>query len=87
MMNKPKKHDDDDGRVICNMDVEGMRWHGKRIPKEKYPARSRSQAGQMTRLETLRYTWYSVLAGLLIVLVFSVTWVLVILFCIEVWFK
>ena len=35
MANKPKQYDDDDGRVICNMDVEGMRWHDKRVRARK----------------------------------------------------
>jgi len=87
MIHKTNKHDDDDGRVICNMDVEGMPWHGKRVIKGKISTTPGSQVQQMTRLETLRYAWYSVLAGLLIVLVFSASWVLFVLFCTEVWFR
>jgi hypothetical protein len=30
MDKQPTKYDDDDGRVICDMDVEGMRWYDKR---------------------------------------------------------
>ena len=87
MIRNPKKHDDDDGRVICNMNVEGMPWHDKRVIKGKSATQPGSQAQQMTRLETLRYAWYSILAGLLIVLVFSAIWVLFVLFCTEVWFR
>jgi hypothetical protein len=87
MIRKTNKYDDDDGRVICNMDVEGMPWYGKRAFKEKSATKPGSQAQQMTRLETLRYAWYSILAGLLIVLVFSAIWVLFVLFCTEVWFR
>ena len=71
MSNQPKKFDDDDGRVICSMDVEGMRWTEKRVRREERQARKVFQGEQMTRSEARRYTWYSVLAGLTIVGVFS----------------
>ncbi len=87
MANKPKQHDDDDGRVICNMDVEGMRWHDKRVRGEKREARRVSHGDQMTKSEARQFTWTAILAGLLIAAVFSVTWVLFILFCTEVWFR
>ena len=80
------KYDDDDGRVICNMDVDGMRWHGKKIRRQA-PVLKTPQPGQMTASESRRYTWYSVLAGLLIASVFSLTWVLFILFCTKVCFR
>jgi len=87
MKNQPKKYDDDDGRVICNMDVEGMRWYDQRVQREKRAAQATPHGEQMTRREALRYTWYSVLAGLFIVLVFSATWVVLILFLTEVWLR
>jgi hypothetical protein len=87
MANKPKQFNDDDGRVICNMDVEGMRWHDKRVRRESRDARRAIQGDQMTKSEARQFTWYAVLAGLLIAAVFSVTWVLFILFCTEIWFK
>lgn len=87
MANKPKQYDDDDGRVICNMDVEGMRWHDKRVRGEKREARRVSRGDQMTKSEARQFTWYAILAGLLIAAVFSVTWVLFILFCTEIWFR
>jgi hypothetical protein len=87
MANKLKQFDDDDGRVICNMDVEGMRWHDKRVRRESREARRVIQGDQMTKSEARQFTWYAVLAGLLIATVFSVTWVLFILFCTDIWFK
>ncbi len=87
MNRKQKQYDDDDGRVICNMDVDGMRWHDRRMSISKLMPQTDSKAEQMTRSEATRYTWYSVLAGLTMVLVFSATWVLFILFCIHVWFR
>jgi hypothetical protein len=88
MARQPKQYDDDDGRVICNMDVEGMRWHDKRVRREeKAAARDAARGDQMTRAEARKYTWYSMLAGLLIASVFSVAWVLFTLFCTQIWFR
>jgi hypothetical protein len=87
MANKPKQFEDDDGRVICNMDVEGMRWHDRRVRRENRESHRVNQGNQMTKAEARQFTWYAVLAGLLIAAVFSVTWVLFILFCTEIWFK
>jgi hypothetical protein len=87
MTTKKKQYDDDDGRVILDMDIEGMQWHDKRVRQEKSTARKIGVGDQMTGSEARRYTWYAVLAGLLIVTVFSVTWVLFILFCTKVWFR
>jgi len=85
MGQNPKQYDDDDGRVVCSMDVEGMRWHDKRVRREQKAMRT--AAVQMTRSEMRRYNWYSILAGLSIVGVFSVVWVLFVLFCTQIWFK
>ncbi len=88
MIEKPNKQfEDDDGRVICNMDVEGMRWHDKSVRRREQAARKMPSSEQLTGSETWRFTWSAVLAGLLIVSVFSVTWVLFILFCTKIWFR
>ncbi|HPS42170.1 MAG TPA: hypothetical protein PK040_06165 [Anaerolineaceae bacterium] len=88
MGQNPKQYDDDDGRVVCSMDVEGMRWHDKRVRREQKAMRTAAvQGDQMTRSEMRRYNWYSILAGLSIVGVFSVVWVLFVLFCTQIWFK
>jgi hypothetical protein len=87
MKNQPKQYEDDDGRVICNMDVEGMRGHGKRMKRELQVHRASIPGEQITRSEARRYTWYSMLAALLIVGVFSVTWILFTLFCTLIWFR
>lgn len=87
MKPEPKKFDDDDGRVIVNMNVEGMPWYNRRLRRERFAAPSVSQGDQLTDSEGRLYTWYSVLAGLFITLVFAATWVLFVLFCTEIWFK
>ena len=81
---------EDDGRVIINMDVEGMRGPGgvfgwpnttKRTPRKSV------NAPQMTPSEARKYTWYSLLTGLLIGGVFSATWILFVLFCLFIWLR
>ena len=87
MRKQHKQYEDDDGRVICNMDVDGMRLHDKSVRRQKKMDRKLIQNNQMTRSETLRFTWYSVLSGMVIALVFSGVWVLLILFCTQIWFR
>ena len=88
MIGKQKKqYEDDDGRVICSMDVEGTRWHDKTVRRKKRAVRLLPSGEQMTRSEVWSYAGSAVLAGLLIALVFSVTWVLFTLFCTQIWFR
>ena len=81
------KFDDDDGRVICDMDVEGLRWHDKRKRHDEIVKRRAISHDQMTQSEARQYTWHAILAALLMVSVFSITWVLFILFCTQIWFR
>jgi hypothetical protein len=90
MAREPKQYDDDDGRVICDMDVGGMPWHDRRIRREAKAQRAKnasSQGIQMTKAEARKYTWYAILAGLTIVGVFAVVWAVVLLFMTQVWFR
>ena len=89
MIRKPNQYDDDDGRVIVDMDIEGMKWHDRGVRREKRAVRSnKSYAGdQMTKAEARRYTFSAMLAGLTIVLIFSAVWVLFTLFATQFWFK
>lgn len=92
MSEEPGKYDDDDGRVIANMNVEGMPWHDRQVRREKRAERREerrtriSQSTQLTRSEARRYTFYAVLAGLTVALVFSAVWILLTLFMTRVWF-
>ena len=81
------QYDDDDGRVICNMDVEGTPWFDKRAKRERKVAQRVNFSPAITRSEARRYTFHSMLAGLLVASVFSLTWVLFVLFCTLVWFR
>lgn len=93
-MSDRSKYDDDDGRVIASMDVDGMPWHDRRVRKEQSAALKeaarlqRKQPGErMTDSETRRYIAYSLLAGLVIAAVFSVTIVLFVLFAQFIWLR
>ena len=60
MVNKSKKqYEDDDGRVICDMNVEGMRWFDKSLRRNGQMSNKVPQGTQLTRSEARRYTWYS----------------------------
>ena len=87
MPRKPKTYDDDDGRTIVSMDVEGMRWHDKTVKQENKNKRKAIHGNQMTRIESRLYTWYSLIAGLIVASVFSLTWILFVLFCTQIWFR
>lgn len=74
MARKPsKQYDDDDGRTIVDMNVEGMRWYDAQQRRQSR-AEARAELQQridrgeaLTRRETLRYTFYATLAGLAVV--------------------
>lgn len=91
MVVEPDRLNDNDDRVICRMDVEGMpqpgiAWNFIRRHSEQAPSLPASHPDQLTRSEAWRYTRYSVLAGLSIFLVYTLTLVLFILFCTNIWF-
>lgn len=73
MARESKQYDDDDGRTIVDMDVEGMPWYNRRVRKEQR-AQARAELQEkidrgeaLTRRETARYTLYAVFAGLTVV--------------------
>ena len=84
MAKHKKSYDDDDGRVISNMNVDGMPWY-LRDPKKA--ASSNSNMEDLTKEETRAIIWGTVKAGLLIAGVFLLAALIFILFCIHVWFK
>ncbi len=73
MAREPKQYEDDDGRTIVDMDVDGMPWHTRRMKKErreqaKAELREKIERGEaLTTRQTLRYTFYALLAGLAVV--------------------
>lgn len=73
MAREKKQYEDDDGRTIADMNVEGMPWYdADRKRKQRAEARAELQekinrGEALTRRETMRYTFYAVLAGLTVV--------------------
>lgn len=73
MARKPKQYEDDDGRTVIDMNVEGMPWYNSRMRKQKREEakaklREKIAKGEtLTTRQTLRYTFYSMLAGLAVV--------------------
>ena len=73
MAREPKRWEDDDGRTVADMNVEGMPWYRADL-KKRNRAEARAELQEkidrgeaLTRRETLRYTFYAVLAGLTVV--------------------
>ncbi len=72
MARNDRPYEDDDGRTICSMDVDGMpgsAWQGLRGKhsrrQERETLRQKVDRGEaLTQSEAKRYTRYSVLAGL-----------------------
>ncbi len=90
MARKKKTYDDDDGRVIASMNVDGMPWYmGEAAGREKkFPkSESSSDLSDLTRGETWEIIKGTVKAGLLIGSIFIAAAGLFILFCIYVWFR
>ena len=85
---KPELPEDDDGRTIANMNVEGMPWYapGKHASGEESGQTGQSKI-QLTREESRYYTWGAVKAALLVVGIICASITLFILFCTEIWFK
>ena len=83
---KNRLPEDDDGRTIANMNVDGMPWYDSRLEQgqEETPG---GVHYQMTREEQRMYTWAAIKSGLLVALVFAVVFGLFIAFCDFVWFR
>lgn len=81
-MGKKRQYDDDDGRVIANMNVDGMPWY-MRSPTVGHD----SDFSDLEKSETREIVKGAVKAGLLIGSIFLAACALFILFCLFVWFR
>lgn len=80
----------DDGRVIADMNVEGMEHFSPfRRPVKPMTAREEpeSSANGLTRRQTRMYTLSALKAGLLVAAAFSLFLILFTLFCLYVWLR
>lgn len=78
-----KVYDDDDGRVIANMNVEGMPWYSP----HKDGKGQKKEPLDLTKEERRALTGGMLKAAFLIVGVVAVVYLLFILFCVFVWLK
>lgn len=81
---KRKSFEDDDGRVVAKMNVDGMPWY---MRSEKQQTPENNDLSDLSKGETWEIVKGTVKAGLLIGGVFFVVFALFILFCIFVWFR
>ena len=82
----PRLPEDDDGRTIANMNVDGMPWYDSRLDRSQDQA-PRTEGSPMTREEQRMYTWAAIKAGLFVALIFALVFGLFIAFCDFVWFR
>ncbi len=84
MSRKPKRtYDDDDGRTIAPMNIEGMPWYKPEAPERRPDG---TEPEPLTKEEARIYTLAAVKAGLTIVSVFGVAIYIFLLFCDKIWF-
>ena len=74
-----RQYDDDDGRTIVNMNVDGMPWYR--------PSDEKSDRPKLTKRETRSVIAGVLAAALLVCAVFAVGYFLFILFCDKIWFQ
>ena len=87
-MAKRKVYDDDDGRVIANMNVDGMPWSMSDVLSRRRKSDEKLQSSSdFSDVDTREIVKGAVKAGLVIAGVFLVAAALFILFCIHVWFR
>lgn len=84
MAKQKKSFEGDDGRVVANMNVDGMPWYMRAERKKK---QENNELDDLTKEETKAIIGGTVKAGLLIGGVYFVVFGLFILFCIFVWFR
>jgi hypothetical protein len=86
MAGKRRLHDDDDGRVIANMNVDGMPWYQRSERFDKHRREQASDFSDLTKEETREIVKGALKASLMIAGVFILAMFLFILFCLYVWF-
>lgn len=84
MAKKRRQYDDDDGRTIVNMNVDGMPWYDRNAEEHKKENREKIT---LNSEEGRAAIWGALKASLLITAIFAVAFFLFILFCDTIWFK
>ena len=87
-MAKKKVYDDDDGRVIANMNVDGMPWSMSDVLSRRKKSDEKLQSSSdFSDVDTREIIKGTVKAGLVIAGVFLAGAALFILFCLYIWFR
>ena len=86
MAKQRKRYDDDDGRVIASMNVDGMPWYQRSQRFERNKREQASDFSDLTKEETRELVKGAMKASLLIAGIFILAMLLFILFCLYVWF-
>ena len=86
MAGKRRPYDDDDGRVIASMNVDGMPWYQRGQRFDNFKREQASDFSDLTREETREIVKGAMKASLLIAGVFILAMLIFILFCLYIWF-
>lgn len=86
MAKQRKQYDDDDGRVIASMNVDGMPWYQRSQRFDRNKREQASDFSDLTKEESREIVKGAMKAALLIAGVFILAMLLFILFCLYVWF-
>ena len=86
MAKQRKRYEDDDGRVIASMNVDGMPWYQRGQRFDRHKREQASDFSDLTREESREIVKGAMKAALLIAGVFILAMLLFILFCLYVWF-
>ena len=76
MKKRSRLPEGDDGKVIANMNVDGMPWYLEKLHRDEGPA---GPAYQMSKKESRAYMWGALAASLLVVGIFALFFAAVIL--------
>ncbi|NLN55841.1 MAG: hypothetical protein GX148_06035 [Clostridiales bacterium] len=87
MSDKKQHHDDDDGRTVANMNVEGLPWYKKNRASGSDGESRNSEKIPLTKQESKALLKGVLSASFLVGAIFFGVIALFILFCIFVWFK
>lgn len=75
-MKRQTHSDDDDGKVIANMNVDGMPWFLPRLQNNQ----SKGEAYKMNRAESRAYMWGALAASFFVVSIFGLVFAALIVF-------
>ena len=86
-MSKKDKDYEDDGRVIADMNVDGMPWYSGGKPDTPDAEKNAEELRKLGKRETLHLVLGVLGAALTVTAVFAIGYLLFILFCRYVWFR